>query len=343
MTALDNLYGEGEWEDQVYLFNGQCACDPYCGTWVCDTRANVQNEDGDYTNICDAVPCDSPISANPCPSCGNEEDLPFIKVRPSDLASRFTEVDDCCDSLCPTDCGGTPIPPNGCNAYGWTHADVIYHDPELTTGSFQWTGLYGQVAAFRVDSYQVVDEMEADPTAPLNMSYKEFLVKVSYTTMMNIGSMQSGGDCLNQESPNTVNSGWTHINVYMTPCRITDNPDGGRCLAVNSSVSNGSNTLATFTFNGTQYQNQWGEACPNANSSAFPEYIGWMTKSTGPSDADCAFFGRTAVTTIPRQVDPNQLGGYPLSYDTADDLAKFSEPSALWQWETSITYPEFPS
>ena len=341
VAGLDLEYGEGQWQEKVYLFNGQCACDAYCGVWTCDSRANAQDEDDEYINICDSVPCDTAFSDNPCPECNDDEELPFVMVRPADL-NRFTEVDDCCDDACPSTCeGGSAIPPNGCSTYGWTHGDLTYHDPELTAGTMSWTGLYNQQATFRVDSYQIVDEMEADPTDSILNSFKQFLVKVSYTTTMDISAMEEGGRCINPlTDPYTVLQGVTHINVYMTACGIAPNPDGGLCLAINSNVDGGSNTLADFTFNGNTYSNTWGIACDNPNGS-FPERVGWRTQSvSGGTVKECATFGGTAETTEKKSVVTQQLGGYPLG---GDFTGGFTDPSALWEWSLKLTYPEEPT
>ena len=343
VTGLDLEYGEGQWQEKVYLFNGQCACDAYCGVWTCDSRANAQDEDDEYINICDSVPCDTAFSDNPCPECNDDEELPFVMVRPADL-NRFTEVEDCCDDACPSTCeSGNPIPSNGCSAYGWTHGDLTYHDPELTTGTMSWTGLYNQQATFRVDSYQIVDEVEALPTDNLNFSFKEWLVKVSYTTTMDISAMEEGGRCINpQTDPYTVVSGYTHIQVRVTPCRVRSNGEGGSCLTINTNVSGGSSSLANFTWHGNTYSNDWGIACDNPNGS-FPERIGWRTQtySSDPLTEECATFGDTVETTRRMNVSTSQLGGYPLGGDF--DGTSFTDPSALWEWSMKVTYPEEPT
>ena len=88
-------------ESKVYYYSPTLECDPYCGQWVCIEDA--------VDNLCRPP-------ASPCPDCSvwdNTLEEPFRRVTTTELPgflAKFSEVDDCCDPVCPTDCGfGSPV------------------------------------------------------------------------------------------------------------------------------------------------------------------------------------------------------------------------------------------
>jgi len=98
---LVDLQNSGMVESKVYRYSPTLECDPYCGQWVCINDA--------VDNLCRP-------GASPCPDCAvwdNTLDEPFRRVMTTEVPSfpaKFTEVDDCCDADCPTDCGfGSPV------------------------------------------------------------------------------------------------------------------------------------------------------------------------------------------------------------------------------------------
>ena len=339
VVALDNEYGSGGWPGTVYLYDGTCGCDAYCGTWVCDNRANVQDASGNYENICTAVPCDAATAAYPCPACTDTE-LPFINVRPLDLGSRFTEVDtDCCDLLCPTSCPSKPnVTSSDCGL--WEHQEFVYIDPVLSTGGFTWTGLYGQIATFNVDSYQVVDSYEAAATS--TSSFKSWLIKVNYTTSMDISNMSSGGLCTNGNNPNTSVSSHLYVSFLASPCspNLNCSPTG---VGVSTTISLMQDSMTTnYPYNGSTYNIFWGIACPNNNERIYFKLTGTNLFDPVP-DRPCAQYERTATKWDHQKVQCSTPAGYPLGYDTAADCDQFSSSSAILRWTTSIRYPADPT
>ena len=117
-VTLAAFTDEGLTEGTVYLYDSLDGCDDFCGTWQCVPDAD---DDG---NICHP---DGGGGLSACPACG-EDQPPYRFVRPNELAGfwpRFTEVDDCCDDVCPSDCSnqGNVVPSdcaNGC--FDWNQA-----------------------------------------------------------------------------------------------------------------------------------------------------------------------------------------------------------------------------
>ena len=341
ISALDDEYGEGEWENVVYHYNGQCNCAPYCGTWVCESDVI---KTGPGINVCDPVPCDATTSELPCPDCSDETYEDYVYVRPQDIPTRFTEVDDCCETVCDNQsaCEGNLIPVGGCSQYGWTHADFTYHPPELTTGAVNWSTSNGITGSTTVLSYQIVDEDEALPTDTAVFSYKSWLVKVVIQNTVDF----SGGDvtawCTNDDDVpvNGTGTNTIYCSFYATPCGVP--PEQSNCIGTRVTDGYGSSSKVPFTWNNT--------------GNSFPRGVWEVCGSDAPADTvacsfepvfsnpntdvgECARFGEKSTwTTTKRFVHE---GGFPLAGVNNDP--SFDANTAQTMFEVGITYPPEPS
>ena len=350
VTALDTEYGAGLWEGVVYLFNGACACDAYCGTWQCDSRAN--NED----NICNAVPCDTPISDNPCPACNDDEELPFVNVRPSDIAARFTVIenplvgaDDCCDPRCPNDCQGDIIRPGDGNCGDWVGDDFIWHTPVITGPSnIVMTGVDGQVMNYSVGGATLVDTYQDSPSS----TYRYWLLNLQYSWTMDISNMASPGLCTDESLPKTTGSGNFHYSVYQSTCGVSNVP-ADDCLATDG-------TGGFMAVTSTIIYNDPFEWPPGSNhyyENKDDSYVCWTNRGFGnerfefwhpnltsnasnvPDDMECARFGTKVSTFQSFRLQSPFPNGYPFFLDGAE-AAKLLLPENLFEVELSVTYPQ---
>jgi hypothetical protein len=332
VTALDLTFGP-TWEDAVMLFNGACACDAYCGTWQCDTRANPLDDQGRPINICTAVPCDEAISYNPCPECNDEdEDLPFVNVRPNDVVRRFTLVaTDCCDDVCPTTCEQNPKLEYG-DCGNWTYPDDYgVPDPILTAGGVSWTGILGQSATLTIDSYQKVDYI----VNPLTSS-TSYLFKVSWTITMGNFIEANGAYCPSGGPPSTSTSGWFYHQLYVQACGSINDPDElGNCLGIDYvSIDDAQNVPADFRGRGNPDPVR-GRPCPNDSM-----YVDLTTyNGTSPVQEDeCARYETSSSSHAVFRLAVK--GTYPLGSPPSQVA---NVPAGAFYWEMPITYPADPT
>jgi len=140
VTDKANLAGCGLTEGTIYYFDAP-NCDTYCGYWKCVIGAdNSDNYCGDHSGL------------TACPACESWDDLvdpPYELIRPSDWTTtycdRFTETGDCCDDLCPVDCGFGDIIPDDC--------DTCYDPSDLGWSvSIGWRPIRDAFCALRSDS-----------------------------------------------------------------------------------------------------------------------------------------------------------------------------------------------
>ena len=324
MVALDAEYGAAAWEGVVYLYNGACGCDAYCGTWVCDSRADVEDINGDKVNICTAVPCDAVAAAYPCPTCTDTE-LPFVNVRSTDIASRFTVVaTDCCDDVCPTTCDGGPgAKIDSCNNLWSYPGDYTVPDPILTAGGVTWTGFLGQSATLTIDSYQKVDYI-------VTATATTYLFKINWTITMGNFIEANGAYCTNGNPPNTVTSGLFYQELRVGVCVTIDDPDGGHCIGQTYiSIDDALNVPFDFRNRGNPDPVR-GNPCPN--DTLFVDLTNYTGTSPVPED-ECARYGTSTSSWAVARL--NVGGSYPLGID----FTASNQPSAAFFWEMPITYP----
>ena len=328
VVALDAEYGAGAWEGVVYLYNGQCGCDEYCGTWVCDARADVEDINGDKVNICIAVPCDAVSAAYPCPTCTDSE-LPFINVRSTDIASRFTAVaTDCCDDVCPTTCEAKPKVLSG-DCAAWTYpGDYTVPDPVLTAGGVSWTGILGQTATLTIDSYQKVDFI-------VNASSTSYLFKISWTITMGNLIEANGAYCTDGNPPSTVTSGWFYQQLGVNACGSINDPDElGNCIG-QTYISIDDDQNVPFDFQGRGNPDPVrGQPCPN--DQMYVNLSSYSGTSPVPEDECARYETSTSSWAVARL---NVGGTYPLGMD----FTASNQPAAAFFWEMPITYPSDPT
>ena len=356
VAALDSAFGTAAWEGVTYLYNGQCGCDAYCGTWKCDARANVVDEDGDPLNICTAVPCDSPVAPGgygACPEC-TDTDLPFINVRISDILPRFTVIEnpvtadaDCCDPRCPNDCQGDIIRPSDGNCGDWVGDDFIWHTPVITGPSnIIMNGVDGQVMNYSVGGATLVDTYQDSPSS----TYRYWLLNLQYSWTMDISGMSPGGLCTDESPPQTTGSGNFHYSVYQSTCGVSNTEN---CLATDGTGGFMAVT-STITYNDPF---EWPPGSGNFYENRDDSYVCWTNRGFGnerfefwhpnlgsnssnvPDDMECARFGTKVSTFQSFRLKSPFPNGYPFFLDGAE-AAKLLLPENLFEVELSVTYPQ---
>ena len=354
VVALDSEYGTAAWEGVVYLYNGACGCDEYCGTWQCDSRADVEDINGDKVNICTAVPCDAEAAAYPCPTCTDTE-LPFINVRPSDLLSRFDVIEnpepgeeDCCDPRCPNDCLGEFIDPTDGTCSNWDNADFIWHTPVITgPANIIMNGVDGQVMTYSVGGATLAKTY----IDSANSNYRYFLLDVSYSWTMDISNMASPGLCTDESPPKTTGSGNFFYSVYQSVCS-TKNVDGTSCLVVDGTGGFGAVTSTLKQ----QVTFEWPVGSGDFFEAKDDSYVCWVNRGFGneryefwhpqlttnasnvPTEYQCARFGTKVSSYFSHRLKYPFAAGYPFFLDATEEL-KLQLPANLFEVQLSVTYP----
>ncbi len=339
LNALDEEYGVDEWKDKIYHYNGQCNCAPYCGEWVCESGVI---KTGPGINVCDPVPCDAVVSELECPDCSDETYEDYVYIRPQDIPTRFTEVDDCCDDSCNNQsaCEGSIIPANGCSQYGWVHSDFTYHPPELTTGSVNWTTSNGITGSTQVLSYQIVDSDEAAPTD--TGSYKQWLVKVVIQNSMDTSNADGTAWCTNDDSPPPSGTGTNTIycRFFVTPCGVPDGLSG--CIGTRVTDSYGSSGRSDYTFTptGNSYPRGVWEVC-GSDAPADTVACSFEPVFSNPNTdvGECARFNGKSTWSTTKRFDHE--GGFPLTNVNNDPA--FDAAIGQTMFEVAITYPPEPT
>ncbi len=346
LAALDEEYGEGLWEEMTFHYDGQCNCAEYCGTWVCESDVI---KTGPGINVCDPVPCDAPTSELPCPDCTDETYEDYVYVRPQDIPTRFTEVDDCCDESCNNQaaCLGNPVDVQGCNTF--THGDFIYHPPTLETSTASWNALGGRASTATITSFQIVGEDEPAPSS--TDSYKSWHIKCTASMTMDNSNLPSGSPwrCGQDIMPSSAGTCTFYVTVYVTPCGLGVNQEQtASVVGPTGIVGAGQPGLTDEEWpnnSGDFYPRTIWEVCPEIEfPPTNPENVGVYLDGSYFNQFDReyttqAYWGGKAdfVYTL----GMGMTSGYPWGFETGADFEAFN--GTLSRITTSITYPSDPN
>jgi hypothetical protein len=325
-AALDAEYGAGLWEGVVYHYNGQCNCEPYCGTWVCESDVI---RTGPGINVCDPVPCDAVTAELPCPDCTDETYEDYVYVRPLDIPTRFTSVADCCATVCDNAdaCIGPLVDAGDCA--GWVFADYTFHAPILTGASLSYTDVLGNDISINIDSYGVTDFIDDVPTKS-----RHYLMRVDYTV-----GVTNGETCPNTGNVPGDSSGWFYVTILVDPCDTTL-PDQASCVATDLTV--GFNVLSVptdFTGRGNPTPEP---AYPCGQAQGDVLRVTPWTTLTAPTyvvtEDECARYNAPSSVYYTNTMD--LTGTFPAAGPTP---AEAEALPARMEWEVKITYPVDPT